>query len=68
MPVITNYPPVETLLVEAPSGHGNENAVWIEPTLVCTVKFMHRTENGGMRQPIFKGLRMDKKVKECLTV
>lgn len=49
-----------------PAKHGNEKAVWIEPTLVCTVKFMHRTQNGGMRQPVFKGLRKDKSPLECV--
>lgn len=48
-----------------PDGHGNENAVWIEPTLVCTVEYMHLTKNGGMRQPVFKGLRDDKAPKDC---
>lgn len=44
---------------------GNENAVWIEPDLVCTVMFMEYTSNGGMRQPVFKGLREDKLPTEC---
>ena len=39
---------------------GNEQAVWIEPNLVCTVQYMMKTESGGMRQPVFKGLRLDK--------
>lgn len=45
---------------------GNENAVWILPKLVCTVKFMDYTNTGGMRQPVFKGLRFDKSPKDCL--
>lgn len=45
---------------------GNENAVWLEPKLVCTVEFMHRTKNGGMRQPVFKGLRDDKVPTDCV--
>lgn len=44
---------------------GNENAVWVEPKLVCAVKYMMKTESGGMRQPVFKGLREDKAPKEC---
>ena len=48
-----------------PAGHGNENAVWLKPELVCTVKFMYRTESGGLRHPIFKGLRGDKLPKDC---
>lgn len=50
-----------------PSGHGNDRAVWIRPELVCTVKCMERTKNGGMRQPVFKGLRMDKRPEECIS-
>ena len=45
---------------------GNENAVWVKPELVCTVKYMMKTENGGMRQPVFKGLRDDKTPEECI--
>lgn len=49
---------------EAPSG--NEDAAWIEPRLVCTVRYMMKTESGGMRQPVFKGLRDDKEPEECV--
>ena len=45
---------------------GNENAVWVTPKLVCTVKYMIKTESGGMRQPVFKGLREDKPPEECI--
>ena len=44
---------------------GNENAVWLNPELVCTVKYMERTATGMLRQPVFKGLRDDKKPGEC---
>ncbi len=44
---------------------GNEDAVWVEPKLVCTVKYMMKTESGGLRQPVFKGLREDKAPEEC---
>lgn len=44
---------------------GNEHAVWVEPKLVCTVKYMMKTESGGLRQPVFKGLREDKAPEEC---
>lgn len=42
-----------------------DGAVWIEPKLVCTVQFMERTPYGGLRQPVFKGLRDDKAVMPC---
>ena len=45
---------------------GNDRAIWIRPELVCTVKFMERTGIGGMRQPVYKGLRMDKMPEDCI--
>lgn len=50
--------------LDAPKG--NENAVWIKPELVCTVKYMEKTSNGGLRQPVYKGLRDDKDPKDCV--
>lgn len=44
---------------------GNEDAIWITPYLVGCVKFMEYTENGGLRQPVFKGFRDDKAPHEC---
>ena len=37
-----------------------KHVVWLKPQLVGTAHFMHETENGGMRQPVWKGLREDK--------
>lgn len=34
-----------------------KNAIWLKPQLVGTAHFMHETESGGMRQPVWKGLR-----------
>ena len=39
-----------------------KNVVWLKPQLVGTAHFMHETENGGMRQPVWKGLRTDKSI------
>lgn len=36
-----------------------KNAVWLKPRLTGTARFMQRTESGGMRQPVWKGLRPD---------
>lgn len=44
---------------------GSENAVWVEPSLVCTVQYMMKTETGSLRQPVFKGLRLDKSPRDC---
>ena len=49
-----------------PAGSGNERAVWLEPELVCTVKYMEKTRGGGLRQPVFKGLRDDKAPDSCI--
>jgi len=43
-----------------------ESAVWLAPELVCTVQYMERTAGGGLRQPVFKGLRDDKLTEECI--
>ena len=37
-----------------------KNVVWLKQQLVGTAHFMHETESGGMRQPVWKGLREDK--------
>ena len=60
---ISNTPKSEGPVCEIPDG--NENAVWIRPTQVCKVKYMTRTAKGGMRQPVFAGLREDKRPEEC---
>lgn len=41
-----------------------DNTIWIEPKLVCAIKYMQKTESGNMRQPVFKGLS-EKLPHEC---
>lgn len=36
-----------------------KNVMWIKPKLMCTVQYMMLTKDGAMRQPVFKGLRVD---------
>lgn len=43
---------------------GNEEATWLEPTLVCIVESMP-SDKESFRQPVFKGFRDDKLPKEC---
>lgn len=43
----------------------DENTIWLAPKLVCSVKYMMRTNTGGLRQPVFKELRNDKSPEEC---
>ena len=45
---------------------GNERAIWLEPNLVGTVRFMERTASGSLRQPVFKGIRNDKAPEDCM--
>lgn len=42
-----------------------QNVHWLKLGLVGTAHYMHQTENGHMRQPVWKGLRDDKTPKDC---
>ncbi len=48
-----------------PTADNEVGVIWVETALVCTVRYMMRTATGSMRQPVFKGLRMDKGPEEC---
>ena len=37
---------------------------WLEPKIVCQVRFSERTRDGILRHPVYLGLRKDKKAKE----
>ena len=45
----------------SPTGRGHH---WVEPALVCEVRFTEWTEEGGIRHPSFLGLRDDKRPRE----
>jgi bifunctional non-homologous end joining protein LigD len=47
---------------KSPTGRGNH---WVEPALVCEVRYSDWTDDGGIRHPAFLGLRPDKKPEEC---
>lgn len=44
------HPPEHT-----PSGHGNEDAIWVQPILRGTVRYMPRVGSEGRHQSVFKG-------------
>jgi len=44
--------------------HTNQPATWVRPSLVVQVKFSEWTADGRLRQPIFLGIREDKKAKD----
>ena len=46
-----------------PSGRGHH---WVEPRLVCEVRFTEWTRDGGIRHPAFLGLRDDKRPEDCV--
>ncbi len=47
-----------------PPPAGKEH-VWVDPELVCEVRFRERTDDGLLRQPVFLRFRNDKTVAEC---
>ncbi len=49
--------------VGTPAGRGHH---WVEPTLVCEVRFAEWTADGGIRHPAFLGLRDDKRAQDCV--
>jgi bifunctional non-homologous end joining protein LigD len=57
-PLITSKCPFET------KPKTNMPATWVKPELVCEIKFQEWTQGNIMRQPIFMGLRTDKKPTE----
>lgn len=42
----------------------NTQVTWVKPKLICQVSFAEWTSDNILRQPIFKGLRIDKKPSE----
>ncbi|MCC8193422.1 MAG: DNA ligase [Deltaproteobacteria bacterium] len=49
---------------KTPADH--PKTIWLEPLLVCKIEFMSLTRTGGLRQPVFRGLRDDKTPLECV--
>ena len=57
-PLVQKEPP----FVDPPREKG---ATWLKPALVAQVVFQEWTADGKLRQPVFLGLRDDKKPREC---
>ncbi len=51
--LVTDEPPVD-------NPPRNKDAIWVEPKLVCEVRFSEWTKDGILRHPSFQGLRLDK--------
>ncbi|WP_455718937.1 ATP-dependent DNA ligase [Anaerosporobacter sp.] len=57
-----------TVIDNSPFGYipkGNDEAIWLEPNLVCVVESMPNDKE-SFRQPVFKGFRDDKTPRECI--
>lgn len=50
----------------AVTGAPRGRIVWVEPELVCEVRYKEWTRAGHLRQPVFLRLREDKAPEECL--
>jgi bifunctional non-homologous end joining protein LigD len=46
----------------------NSPVTWVEPMIVCAIKFTEITEEGILRHPVFLGLRIDKSAEETNTL
>lgn len=44
----------------------SRQAHWVKPELVCEVEFTEWTQEGHLRHPSFKGMRLDKKASEVI--
>ncbi len=59
-PLARATPPFDT--GEIPKGRSHH---WVEPKLVCEVRFSDWTQDGGIRHPIFVGLQNDRRPEDC---
>ncbi|OLB48730.1 MAG: DNA ligase D [Candidatus Rokubacteria bacterium 13_2_20CM_2_70_11] len=55
--------PTSPFDIGTPGGRGHR---WVEPKLVCEVRFTEWTADGGIRHPTFLGLRDDKRAEDCV--
>jgi bifunctional non-homologous end joining protein LigD len=56
----------EPSVVDPPRGADARGVHWLEPRLVCQVRFTEWTQDGLLRHPSFEGLREDKPVKDVV--
>jgi bifunctional non-homologous end joining protein LigD len=46
----------------------NAPVTWVEPVLVCNLKYTEITQDGILRHPVFQGLRIDKTAAEATSI
>jgi bifunctional non-homologous end joining protein LigD len=56
--IVRKTSPLDVPIKEAP------DITWVEPNLVCNIKFSEITDDGSVRHPVFQGLRIDKTTNE----
>jgi bifunctional non-homologous end joining protein LigD len=56
--MIRKTSPLDVPIKETP------DITWVEPDLVCNIKFSEITDDGSVRHPVFQGLRVDKPANE----
>jgi bifunctional non-homologous end joining protein LigD len=44
----------------------DSDITWVDPVLVCNIKYTELTEEGSIRHPVFQGLRVDKAADEVI--
>lgn len=50
----------KTSPLDIPIKENTSDVTWIDPVLVCNVKYTEITDEGSVRHPVFQGLRVDK--------
>jgi bifunctional non-homologous end joining protein LigD len=58
--IVRNTTPLDVPIKETP------DITWVEPVLVCNIKFTEITDDGSVRHPVFLGLRIDKSAKDVV--
>lgn len=58
--IIRKTSPLDVPIKETPE------ITWVDPVLVCNIKFTEITDEGSVRHPVFQGLRIDKASKEVV--
>ena len=58
--IVRKTSPLDVPIKETP------DITWVDPVLVCNIKFTEITEDGSVRHPVFQGLRVDKTAPEVV--
>lgn len=63
------YPLLKPLEIKTPISKVprdiNKGVTWVEPVICCAVEFLEPARDGGLRHPVFRGLRQDLGPEDC---